>query len=87
MDLDIDGLIHLSVNNRFNHVVGYLNISSLRNKIVDLREICKKVQINILCVDETKLDDFLIVNLKLTDISFLFLEGIETIEEEKKLFL
>ena len=59
MDLDIDGLIHLSVNNRFNHVVGYLNISSLRNKIDDLREICKKVQINILCVDETKLDDSL----------------------------
>ena len=30
---------------------------------------------------------FLIVNLKLTDISFLFLLGMETIEEEKKLFL
>ena len=29
---------------------------------------------------------FLIVNLKLTDISFLFLEGIETIEGEEKLF-
>ena len=41
--VDFDGLIHLSVNNRFNHVVGYLNISSLRNKIDDLREICKKV--------------------------------------------
>ena len=59
MDLDIDGLIHLSVNNRFNHVVGYLKINSLINKIDDLREICKKVQINIICVDETKLDDSL----------------------------
>ena len=59
MDLDIDGLIHLSVNNRFNHVVGYLKINSLINKMDDLREICKKVQINIICVDETKLDDSL----------------------------
>ena len=59
MDLDIDGLIHISVNNRFNHVVGYLNINSLRNKIDDLCEICKKVKINILCVDERKLDDSL----------------------------
>ena len=30
---------------------------------------------------------FLIVNLKLTDIHFLFLEGMETIEEEEKLLL
>ena len=29
----------------------------------------------------------LVVNLKLTDISFLSLERIETIEEEEKLFL
>ena len=43
---------------------------------------------DILCVDETKLDDsFLIVNLKLMDASFLFLERIETIKEEEKLFL
>ena len=57
MDLDIDGLIHLRVNNPFNPIVGYLNINSLRNKIDDLREVCKKVQIDILCIDETKLDD------------------------------
>ena len=29
MDLDIDDLIHLSVNNHFSHAVGYLNINSL----------------------------------------------------------
>ena len=57
MDLDIDGLIYLRVNNRFNSIVGYLNINSLRNKIDDLHAVCKKVQINILCIDETKLDD------------------------------
>ena len=47
MDLDIDGLIHLWVNNPFNPIVGYLNINSLRSKIDDLREVCKKVQIDI----------------------------------------
>ena len=57
MNLDIDGIIHLRINNPFNTIVGYLNINSLRNKIDDLREVCKKVEIDILCIDETKLDD------------------------------
>ena len=34
-----------------------MNINSLRNKIDNLREVCKNVQIDILCIDETKLDD------------------------------
>ena len=29
MDLDIDGLVHLRVNNSFNSIVGYLNTNSL----------------------------------------------------------
>ena len=57
MNLDIDGIIHLRINNPFNRIVGYLNINSLRKKIDDLREVCKKVEIDILCIDETKLDD------------------------------
>ena len=57
MNLDFDALTYLRVNNPFNPIVGYLNINSLRNKIDDLREVCKKVQIDILCIDETKLDD------------------------------
>ena len=40
-----------------NPFIGYLNINSLHNKIVHLREICKKAPIDILCIDETKLDD------------------------------
>ena len=42
-----------------NPVLGYLNINSLRNKIISLRDIVAKVLIDILCidVDETKLDD------------------------------
>ena len=48
MNLDFDALTYLRVNNPFNPIVGYLNINSLRNKIDDLREVCKKVQIDIL---------------------------------------
>ena len=55
MDLDIDGLIHLRVNNPFKPILGNLNIIS--NKIDDLLEVCKKVQIDILCINETELDD------------------------------
>ena len=57
MNLDFDALTYLRVNNPFNPIVGYLNINSLWNKIDDLREVCRKVQIDILCIDETKLDD------------------------------
>ena len=37
--------------------MGYLNINSLRKKIISLREILLKAPIDILCIDETKLDD------------------------------
>ena len=40
-----------------NLVLGYLNINSLKNKIINLREVVDKVLIDILCIDETKLDD------------------------------
>ena len=39
-----------------NPSIGYLNINSLFEKIIYLREICLKTSIDILCVDETKLD-------------------------------
>ena len=88
MDLDIDNLIHLRVNNPFNPIVGYLNINSLRNKIDNLREVCKTVQIDILCINETKLDDsFPDSQFKINGYQFPFLRRVETIEEEKKLFL
>ena len=40
-----------------NPILGYLNINSLSNKIVSLRDVIAKVPIDILCIDETKLDD------------------------------
>ena len=45
--MGLDGPIHHRVNNPFNHIIEYLNINSLRNKIDDLRKVCKNVQIDI----------------------------------------
>ena len=39
-----------------NNRIGYLNTNSLSEKIIYLREICLKSSIDILCVDEMKLD-------------------------------
>ena len=39
-----------------NPIIGYLNINSLRNKITQFREVCGKAPIDLLCIDETKLD-------------------------------
>ena len=38
-------------------IIGYLNINSLRTKIVCLKEILHKAPIDILCIDQTKLDE------------------------------
>ena len=37
-------------------LIGYININSLKEKIVSLREVLSKASIDVLCVDETKLD-------------------------------
>ena len=55
--LNLDGLNKLSKEHQNNPVIGYLNINSLRNKINDLRKICRKTQIHILSIDETKLHE------------------------------
>ena len=39
-----------------NPLIGYININSLREKILSLRQVLSKVPIDILFVDETKLD-------------------------------
>ena len=40
-----------------NPILGYVNINSLRNKIISLHDVVAKVPIDILRIDETKLDD------------------------------
>ena len=39
-----------------NRIIGYLNINTLQNKIISLREIIAKAPLDVFCVDETKLD-------------------------------
>ena len=55
--LDIDGLIKVRNSYTNNPIIGYLNINTLQNKIISLREIIAKVPLDVFCVDETKLDD------------------------------
>ena len=52
---DIEGLTNLRNAYQNNPLIAYLNINSLREKIISLREILKKVKIDVL-FDETKLD-------------------------------
>ena len=54
--LDLEGLNKLTKEHQNNPIIGYLNINKLRNKINDLRKICRKTQIHVLCIDETELD-------------------------------
>ena len=55
-DSDIQGLINLRKPSQNNPLIGYVNINSLKEKIVSLREVISKASIDISCVDETKLD-------------------------------
>ena len=53
--------LQIKYENRLKHpqnsLIGYLNIPSLRNKIVDLREVFGKLQLDYFVLSETKLDD------------------------------
>ena len=40
-----------------NHLTGYLNINSIRNKISDIREISGKLQLDYFVLSETKIDE------------------------------
>ena len=55
--LDIDGLIKVRNSYPNKPIIGYLNVSTLQNKIISLREIIAKAASDVFCVDETKLDD------------------------------
>ena len=39
-----------------NPLIGYLNINSLRNKIIDVRELIGRLQLDYFVISETKLD-------------------------------
>ena len=56
LDLDLYNLQLLKPKYHSNPLISYLNINSLSNKIDALRQICKASPLEILCVDQTKLD-------------------------------
>ena len=56
IESDVSGLVNLRKDYINNPSIGYQNINNLSEKIISLREICLKTSINILYVDETKLD-------------------------------
>ena len=53
--MDIPRLIKLKQANTKNPFLSYLNLNSLRYKIIDLREILSKVELEILAISEIKL--------------------------------
>ena len=65
---DIDALFSLRTTFQNNPLIGFLNINSLRNKIIDLRVIVERCLPDILVIEETKLssdfktENFLISN-------------------------
>ena len=56
INIDIENLIKLRNTYPKNLLIGYLNINSLRNKIGCLQVLLDKASLDILCIDETKLD-------------------------------
>ena len=56
LDLNLYNLQLLKQNYHSNPFISYFNINFLSNKIDALRQICKISPLEILCVDETKLD-------------------------------
>ena len=67
---DIDMVMKTRKTYEKNPIIGHLNINPLRAKILSLKEILHKTPIDILCIDETKLDEtfpdaqFMIENYK-----------------------
>ena len=59
LDFDLYNLQLLKQKYHSNPFISYLSINSLSNKIDALRQICKISPLEILCVDETKLDSSL----------------------------
>ena len=53
---DISGLVNLRNDFSKNPVLSYLNIKSLGGKFDNLQEFCFKTEVDILYIDETKID-------------------------------
>ena len=56
IDSDLEALAKLRRHYLSYPMIEYLNINSIRSKIVQLADICRTSPIQVLCIDETKLD-------------------------------
>ena len=54
---DINDLLKMREVYHKNPVLGYLSINYLRNNIVSLKDVVDKIPVDILCIDQTKLND------------------------------
>ena len=59
IDSDVSGLIKLKTEYPNNPNIAYLNISSLSEKLTNLRELRLKTLIDILQIDETAMQNFI----------------------------
>ena len=85
---DLLGLIKLRKENPNDPNIAYLNINSLREKITSPREICLKSSVDILCVDEAKLDaSYPNAQFILRDTNFYHFVEIEINMVEEKWYL
>ena len=53
---DINGLIDLHKHFPYNPLMGYININTLKEKVIPLRDVLSNAPIDVLWVDEAKLD-------------------------------
>ena len=54
---DLQSLKAARSDNTENPMISYLNINSLRNKIIDLKEVLKHISLDHFVLSETKLDN------------------------------
>ena len=77
-DIDLKNIMSLKGDNLKNPFLCYLNINSLRYKIVDLKQILEQTGIEIIAVSETKLnEEFLDSQFLLMGIRFQLIEGLQ----------
>ena len=67
-------------------MISYVNVNHFENKVINFREICHQALLDIICVDETKLDSsYLDSQLHIDGYHFLLFAKTETNMEEEGL--
>ena len=56
VSFDIKGFADIRKRFPYNSLIGYIIVNSLKEKVIPFREVLSKAPIDVLCVDENKLD-------------------------------